>query len=1186
MELINTKTMFTIIAFLIAMPLSAAQEKEKNYVLQNQALKISFSSSAFGFDCTSIENKLVANTRFIVPKDNDLSLPGLWTITMSCLLDTGKRETIQLDNKNSSGNKTAKTENDDKLVLQWKGISLPDDSNRLDVTATIVLAQGEEPSIWYIQVENHSKKWCVDSVCYPVLRTICKPGTADVLLPYGAYGGTLRKNNTSTFDDWYPSGSPYCAFQFMAFNQGDSGLYIGAHDGGENFKKLKLTSEQHVTFELYAENMGMAASGRVPSFPYVIAAYRGDWWNAAKIYRQWALQQKWSRKGWLATREDMSTKKFLDIGFWFHGNASTKELLSSQVLRSDMIVARKLFAPLKLALHLYDWHQIQFDSEYPEFFPAKEGVIDDIKALESEGTSVMPYTNALLYDIGLASFEQARPFTVKKQNGILLSGPASAPGRELAEMCTYTEFWQQKMTDICNQAITELGVTGIYLDQLGGHHAQLCFDTSHGHSLGGGGFWTEGYRKMLDSVTKITGPNGIYLTSEMFAENYIDYIDGFLVAHLPLNIHDVPLAQAVYSGYTSCFGCYESERDEIDTFSMLQGEAFIWGIMPGWLKTPLVRQQEKAELAKKLALYRMAAKDFLIYGELLNEVHIEPKAGNVKRTVYGPYMAVTTHIEEFRPVMGSIWRTYDKKSLGIVVMNMDSQPHKVKFSVNIEQWLKKDAAKEWGVYRILPEGSIFEKLAKSHLLERDIILDSHEVLLLAIRPVEGIATVKLVDPVRMENVSNQAAVMAESFLFDQEMTKQKLNIYLEKDIVDALFASSIEAIINIVNDGKDIQKLQIIWPDNNTEEVVLSHNQSTTLKHNISFAENKAMYTKCEIGIKKGVFAKKIPLYVNLIAPLQIAIDIGQSIESNQISSLKIAVQNNTEKIQSGKVVMVLPEDWEYISGGNFKDIKPGHKVDIIVKCKVPYYANNDIAVITAKIDEYTVAQRVTAIKSRPQAISRFFKLPPVIDGNLGDWSKMTPTITLDGTQKTQVQISNYKGAEDLSATLYTGWDNKNFYFAAVVTDDIFLQKNLNELIWDGDCIQFAFHFSGKSDIAQITDYSGFGKPDAAKNDGGASIGAALTEVGAIIWQWSPNLQKCKMATLSVICNKDEKTTIYEGQIPWKEIGIKNINMPITWSLTINDRDGEDEAFGWMEWTPGICGTQDPLSFGWLRLQK
>jgi len=1230
MRLISTIVM-SLISIVLCQPVSSAQVKS---VLENDALKIVFSDKASGFDCLAIENKLAGNTRFIVPEGSALNWPGLWSITLSAPSCGGKRERLHINNKDSSGLKTANLQTSvagEELVLQWKGMSLEEKEYCLDVTATISLANGEGPSEWRINFVNRSQKWGVDDVSYPILRTVCKKGTADVLLPSGSFGGKLKKNNTSAFYDTYPSGAPYCAFQLMAFNQGNAGLYMAAHDGQANVKIVSLTADQHATFKLLAENQGVAGADMLPLFPYVIAAYRGDWWTAAKMYRQWGLQQKWSRRGWLATRTDLPTKNFLDIGFWVHANAWSTESPASELLRRDMATICEAFAPLTVALHLYNWHVQPFDTNYPEFFPVKEHIPADIKRFQSQGLSVMPYINALMWDTGLDSFtETTKAAAVKKPDGDILRLHGEFT-HEFTAMCPYTSLYQDTIHDLSERLIDpkELDFDGIYYDQMGGHRPDLCYDASHGHPLGGGSHWTDGYRTMLERIEKTVSDNAYY-TLEMFTEPYVDYMQGFLGAHLERNDDDVPLVQAIYSGYATSVGRFENKRDPADTFATIQGDSFVWGIMPGWFKPTFQYNKEKLDLAVKLSRYRMAAKDFLVYGELVGEVQILPKADKIVRTVYGPYFKVNARLKKFKPLQGSIWRTYDGKSLGIVVMNMDSKPRRATFSVDIQQWLKNGNLQELGIYRILPQGIVFEQLTTSESIERDLALDAHEVLLLAIRPVEIISKVKLVTPVLTDEITKCSAAMAETYSFDREMAKRKLDIHLENNLVEALYTSSIEAVITIANNGNSNQKLQISWPDNTTEEVVLNRKQNTTLKHKIQLAQNKAMYEKFEIGIKNSKFVKKIPLYVNLKAPLQVFIEPGQTMPSEVTTDLKLSVQNNTQKAQSGKVEVLLQNDAEYVSSGNFKienakfghrwpilfpeewqckseadfkDLKPGQKVGLAVECKAPYHVRNTIASISAKVNEYEVTEKLIVLQGRrPQAISYFFKDAPAIDGNINEWIKMAPSIVLDGTKKTQVKIGSdyqtaaektgvnnanldlaakeardkaaqYQGAADLSMKLYSGWDDENFYFAAKVFDDVFFQQNTNELMWNGDGMQFAFHF---------------GKPNPAKNYDGTetSMTVALTRQGPVVWQSNPDKGVCKTATLSVIRNETEETTIYEGRIPWKKIGLKDVNTPITWSVTINDRDGKNDALGWMEWTPGIGGKKDSSSFGWLKLKK
>jgi len=701
-------------------------------VLENDALKIVFSDSSSGFNCVSIVNKLEGNTRFVEPSGGGLSWPGLWQMTFT----NGSTTIVK---NNYFGTRSAQWQDGNtKLVLKWEDITLGADTACLDVTVTISLPPGNSPSTWTIAVENTSATWGLESVDYPLLRTVCQPGTADVLLPKGAYGGTLKKNNTSTFSDIYPSGSPYCCLQFVAFNKGDAGLYIGSHDGDANYKKLILTTDQHFMFEVFSENPNAAGDAKLPAIPFVVQAYSGDWWKAAKIYRQWALQQKWARKGWLADRTDIP-KQFLDIGFWIHENACPDSWIGDDIFVADMETMVSTFDSVHLGLHWYNWHHNVFDTDYPEFFPIlDQGVDDDIEKFQSDGVSVMLYINALLWDIGLDSFTTTgEAAAVKDKHGNLVIN-SGEEGHQLAAMCPYTSVWQDVMHDLCERLIdpNELDVDGIYLDQLGGHRPDLCYDASHGHPLGGGNHWTEGYLTMLDKITTTVGSNA-YLTSEMFAEPYIDYIHGFLIAALYRKTEDVPLVQAVYSGYVNTFGAWEEQEcDSTETFSLIQGSSFVWGVTPGWLKPRLLLpNQDETDLSVKLAKYRMAAKEYLVYGELVGEVPIV-ETTEITRDVYSffdhectaPLYTITSP-----PVIGSIWRTRDGNSLGIVVMNLDTEPRGATFTIDVNDYL--DDTSDMGIFAVTPTDTTFvENLAETGKISRSLTLDANEILVLAVLP--------------------------------------------------------------------------------------------------------------------------------------------------------------------------------------------------------------------------------------------------------------------------------------------------------------------------------------------------------------------------------------------------------------------------------------------------------------------
>ena len=53
---------------------------------------------------------------------------------------------------------------------------------------------------------------------------------------------------------------------------------------------------------------------------------------------------------------------------------------------------------MPIAYHVYNWHHIPFNVEYPHFLPAKPEFTENIKKLKDGGIYVMPYINAVSWD--------------------------------------------------------------------------------------------------------------------------------------------------------------------------------------------------------------------------------------------------------------------------------------------------------------------------------------------------------------------------------------------------------------------------------------------------------------------------------------------------------------------------------------------------------------------------------------------------------------------------------------------------------------------------------------------------------------------------------------------------------------------------------------------------------------------
>ncbi len=90
---------------------------------------------------------------------------------------------------------------------------------------------------------------------------------------------------------------------------------------------------------------------------------------------------------------------------------------------------------------------------------------------------------------------------------------------------------------------------------------------------------------------------------------------------------------------------------------------------------------------------------------------------------------------------------------------------------------------------------------------------------------------------------------------------------------------------------------------------------------------------------------------------------------------------------------------------------------------------------------------------------SRRFVLPPVLDGSLGDWSKVPPVLLDDQRAEGHGGVEKHPSPADLSLTLHAGWDGGRLYFGVAVQDDWLLADSAN--LWDDDALELGIHIGG-----------------------------------------------------------------------------------------------------------------------------
>jgi Domain of unknown function (DUF6259) len=129
---------------------------------------------------------------------------------------------------------------------------------------------------------------------YPVVaepRPLSADGQDDQLLP--AHTGILVRSprDRQALDACYPDGYSGCPVQVTAYYQPDiGGFYLAAHDTRSTWKNFHFSAaEWSVRHEAWDLSAGQPMA---LGYPIVLAALtRGDWYEAAGIYRDWALRE-------------------------------------------------------------------------------------------------------------------------------------------------------------------------------------------------------------------------------------------------------------------------------------------------------------------------------------------------------------------------------------------------------------------------------------------------------------------------------------------------------------------------------------------------------------------------------------------------------------------------------------------------------------------------------------------------------------------------------------------------------------------------------------------------------------------------------------------------------------------------------------------------------------------------------
>jgi hypothetical protein len=260
----------------------------------------------------------------------------------------------------------------------------------------------------------------------------------------------------------------------------------------------------------------------------------------------------------------------------------------------------------------------------------------------------------------------------------------------LAPMCPSTSFWQEKIAEIVATLARDYGVSGVYLDQMCAAEPALCFDESHGHPAGGGEYWSEGYRKLMERVrTETAKANlGAFFTSECNAECWNDLVDGLLTWE-PAAEDMVPAYAAVYGGYVQCFGrAVQQDQLSGDGVYINFAQQFLWGSQLGWVEMDFptrTESQPAAEFLRSLARRRSTLHDYLVKGRMLRPPVLRTDVPSIAVMLDGKHWSVIGTREINLPIVQTAaWRAPDD-SVVIILVNSGAEDIRVAYGADLKE---------------------------------------------------------------------------------------------------------------------------------------------------------------------------------------------------------------------------------------------------------------------------------------------------------------------------------------------------------------------------------------------------------------------------------------------------------------------------------------------------------------------
>jgi len=590
--------------------------------------------------------------------------------------------------------------------------------NKENVTADVIvkvkLSEESKFLKMSIVVKNKSKDLRLWELDFPklLLRPFGNAENNQVVYPWRR--GRVQKMERFAFPTYqeYPGSS--ARFQFIAFSNPESkdSIYFASMDNGGNEKIFResfnpATKIFNLSVTQFPLNRGLDGNDAKPPYEFKLGCFKGDWFDAARIYRKWWQQQSWATHGPLAFNKNVPEwLKKAPVFLRFYLRASRK-LGINRNLKGAMAWAKFLEKrPTPATLYHYSqFIEPKNRKKYPvaEYYgycapayPGLEGFLGKLKNANIR-------TNVFLQSEIFNQHHDAKDREFLRET--LRSDVTGKPILYLNERwiaCRQSKRWRKRYLDMTKHLL-DMGFDGLYMDTFGKNKINHeCFNTKHGHPCGGGNIDNFAQRGMGKEVAKMVKRinKDFYIGGEASVEAFPEILDYKLNA---TNVYKdmASVERALYGDYILSHGRVVRGRDENNDNKIIAMD-FIEGVIPGRYycssNKSVPQTKNGKEFLKKVIRYTEKAVDYLRTGEMLHWLKFAKPV---------PQVVVVESVRERKiklpALKNAVYRSWKDKSIAIVVINIaDKELENQLILPKASEWKLSPKAK---IYKMAPDGT-------------------------------------------------------------------------------------------------------------------------------------------------------------------------------------------------------------------------------------------------------------------------------------------------------------------------------------------------------------------------------------------------------------------------------------------------------------------------------------------------